>query len=179
MFLRAFLFPLSFLFCVVVAPVDARDAGLAAAPLRAWDGIISDVLFADIADFKLDIREEKGERVYAFLALDRTGEVTLSVVATITPGGSRLPAADWQRAIAAADPATKARNFPEIGARARTEAPRFSSEVALSDVTFVTGDGFFDVVVSVYERSGKADRPPLTALDAARRINAAYDVTRE
>lgn len=179
MFLRVFLFLLMFLFCTVATPVGATDAGLAAAPLRAWDGIISDVLFADIADFKRDVRQERGERVYAFLALDGAGEPSLSVVATIAPGGSRLPAADWQKALAAADPATKMRNFPEIGARARAEAPRFSSEIALSDVTFTTGDGFFDVVVSVYERSGKADRPPLTALDAARRINAAYEATCE
>jgi hypothetical protein len=44
-----------------------------------------------------------------------------------------LPPADWQAAVAAADPAIRARDFPV--------------------------------------------RPPLTAEDAARRINAAYDVT--
>jgi hypothetical protein len=57
--------------------------------------------------------------------------------------------------------------------------PRFSPDGALSSLTFATSDGFFDVSVSVFEASSKAKRPPLTAEDAARRINAAYEATRE
>jgi hypothetical protein len=168
-----------FFFWAVVSSVDAGDADRAAVPLRAWDGIVSATLFTDIADFERDIRQEAGERVYAFLALDGAGGLALSVAVAIAPAGSRLPPADWQTAVAAADPATRARDFPKIGARARVEAPRFSPDGALSGVIFATGDGFFDVAVSVFEGSGSAVRPPLTAEDAARRIAAAYDATRK
>lgn len=166
-------------FWAVVSSVGAGAADRAAAPLRAWDGIVSTTLFADIADFERHIRQEAGERVYAFLARDGAGGLALSVAVAIAPAGSRLPPADWQAAVAAADPATRARDFPEIGARARAEAPRFSPDGALSGVTFTTSDGFFDVAVSVFEESGSAVRPPLAAEDAARRIDAAYDATRE
>ncbi len=179
MYLRAVGLASLFFFWAVISSASAGDGDRAAAPLRAWDGIVSATLFADIADFERDIRQEAGERVYTFLALDGAGRLALSVAVAIAPAGSRLPPADWQAAVAtAADPATRARDFPEIGARARAETPRFSPDGVLSGVIFATGDGFFDVVVSVFEMSGSAARPPLTAEDAARRIDAAYDGTR-
>lgn len=178
MFLRAVGLVSLLFFWAVVSSVGAGDADRAAAPLRAWDGIVSTTLFADIADFERDIRQEAGERVYTFLALDGAGRLALSVAVAIAPAGSRLPPADWQAAVAAADPATRVRDFPEVGARARAEAPRFSPDGMLSGVIFATGDGFFDVAVSVFEVSGSEVRPPLTAEDAARRIEAAYDATR-
>ena len=79
-----------FMFGAVVSSV-AGAADRAAAPLRAWDGIVSATLFANIADFERDIRQEAGERVYAYLALDRTGRLALSVTVSIAPAGSRLP----------------------------------------------------------------------------------------
>jgi hypothetical protein len=166
-------------FWAVVPSVGAWAGDRVAAPLRAWDGIVSVPLFADIADFERNVRQEAGERVYAFLARDAAGGLALSIAVAIAPAGSRLPAANWQAAVTATDPATRARDFPQIGARARAEAPRFSPDGALSGVIFVTSDGFFDVVVSVFEESGSAARLPLTAEDAARRIDAAYDASRE
>lgn len=97
----------------------------------------------------------------------------------IAPAGSRLPAANYQKAVKAADLANKARDFPKIGARARAQASRFSPDGALSGLIFTTLDGFFDVVVSVFEESSSAERPSLTAEDAARRVEAAYNATRE
>jgi hypothetical protein len=148
------------------------------APLRAWDGIVSATLFADIANFERDFRQESGERVYTFLALDKEGKLTLSVVVAIGPAGSRLPLEEWQAAFITADSTSRERDFPKIGSRARAQAPSFSPDGALSGVTFATSDGFFDVAVSVFEASSKAKHPPITAEDAARRINAAYDATR-
>ena len=101
----------------------------------------------------------------------------MSVVVATGPAGSRLPPEEWQAAVASADPTSRERAFPTIGARARAQVPRFSPDGALSSVTVATGDGFFDVTVSVFEASGKAEPPPLTAGDAARRIDDAYDAT--
>lgn len=166
-----------FFFGTVVTSAGGGNADRGTTPLRAWDGIVSATLFADIADFERDLRQESGERVYTFLALDGEGRLALSVVVAIGPGGSRLPPEEWQAAVSAADSTSRERDFPKIGARARAQEPRFSPDGALSGVTFATSDGFFDVAVSVFEASGKAKRPPLTAEDAARRIDAAYDAT--
>ena len=167
-----------FFFCwAVVSAMGAGDTDRAAASLRVLDSIVSTTLFADIADFERNIRQEASERVYTFRALDGAGRLALSVAVAITPAGSRLPPADWQAAVGAADPATRAREFPEIGARARVQTPYFSPDGMLSGVIFATSDGLFDVVVSVFEASSKGVRSPLTAEHAARRIDAAYDTS--
>jgi hypothetical protein len=168
-----------FFFGAVVTLAGGGNPVRGTAPLRAWDDIVSVTLFADIADFKRDFRHESGERVYTFLALDGEGKLTLSMVVAIGPAGSRLPSDKWRTAVSAADAKTRERDFPKIGARARAKEPRFSTDGALSDVTFATSDGFFDVAVSVFEASGKAKGLPLTAEDAARRIDAAYEATRK
>lgn len=157
----------------------AGEADAPSAPLRAWDDIVSTDLLADIADFRRDTGEGPSERVYSFLAVERGERLALSVTVAVAPAGSRLSAADWQAAVAAADAESRARDFPEIGARARAEVGRFSPDGALSDVTFTTGDGFFDVAVSVFEASGSTARPSLTAEDVARRINTAYAAGRK
>lgn len=166
-------------FGTVAASAGGGNADGGTAPLRAWDDIVSVTLLSDIADFERDFRQESGERIYTFLALEGEGKLTLSVVVAIGPAGSRLPAEEWQAAVSAADPASRERDFPKIGARARAQTPRFSPDGALSSVIFTTRDGFFDVVVSVFEASSKAKRPPLTADAAARRVAAAYDATRK
>jgi hypothetical protein len=166
-----------FFFGMVATSTSGGTADCGTAPLRSWDSIVSATFFADIADFERAFRQESGERVYTFFALDKEGKLTLSVVVAIGPVGSRLPPEEWQAAVASADPARRERDFPDIGARARAQVPRFSPDGALSSVTFATRDGFFDVTVSVFEASGKAERPPLTAGDAARRIDDAYDAT--
>lgn len=172
---------LAWLFFVgtVVTSAGGGNVERGAAPLRAWDSIVSATLFADIADFRRDFRQESGERVYTFLALDGEEKLALSVVVAIGPAGSRLPPEEWQAAVTAADSKSRERDFPRIGARAHAQAPRFSPDGALSSVIFTTSDGFFDVVVSVFEASGKVKRPPLTADDAARRVDTAYDATRK
>lgn len=161
----------------VVSSLSAEPGEKFSAPLRAWDTIVSPTLFADIANFDRDIRHEAGERLYAFQTFDAAGKLLLSVAIAIAPAGSRLPQDEWKAAAANADPTMRARDFPEIGARARAEAPRFSPDGALSGVTFTTSDEFFDVVVSVFEESSSIVHPPLTAEDAARRIEAAYRAT--
>lgn len=120
-----------FCFWVFTASVNAGEVARAATPVKAWDGIVSCTLFHDIADFKLDVRQEAGERIYTFLAKDESGELALSVAVAIAPVGSRLPYADFQEAVAAAEPATRKRDFPEIGARARSGysiLPRWSDQ---------------------------------------------------
>jgi hypothetical protein len=176
---RALGFVLFLLFAAVVTRATGGNIGRGAAPLRAWDGIVSTTIFADIGDFKRDLQQATSERMYTFLVLDEKGGVALSIVVAIAPAGSRLPPMEWQALFTAADSTTRARYFPSIGARARAMEPRFSPDGALSSLTFATSDGFFDVSVSVFEASSKANRPPLTAEDAARRINAAYEATRE
>jgi hypothetical protein len=176
-FLRKVTIVCSIFFWIVTFLVSAGEDKRAAAPLRAWDCIISTTLFNDIMDFRREIRQEAGERVYAFSTRD--GEGWISIAVAIAPAGSRLSSPDYQTAIKAADPANRARNFPKIGARARAEASRFSPDGALSGLIFTTYDGFFDVVVSVFEESSSVERPSLTAEDAARRIEAAYDATRK
>lgn len=177
--LRVVGFAWLFFFGTVVTSAGGGNAVQGTAPLRAWDGIVSATLFADIADFERGLRQESGERVYTFLALDGEGKLSLSVVVAIGPAGSRLPPEEWRAAVSAADSTSRERDFPKIGARARAQEPRFSPDGALSSVIFATSDGFFDVAVSVFEASSKAKRLPLTADDAARRVAAAYDATRK
>lgn len=167
------------LFGIVVSSAGGGNADRGAAPLQAWDGIVSTTLFADVADFERDLLQKFGERAYSFLALDGEGRLALSIAVAISPAGSRLPPKEWQAAVAASDSKTRVRDFPKIGARARAMPPRFSPDGALSGVTFATSDGFFDVAVSIFEASSKMERPPLTAEDVARRVDAAYDATRE
>ena len=98
----------------------------ASSPLRAWDDIIVAPVFADIADFAREVKMRAGERVYTFVAVDSAGKLTMSIAVAIAPAGRRLPKADWQKAGAAAKVATRARDFPDLGARARANPPSFS-----------------------------------------------------
>lgn len=166
------------LFWAFVSSVNAGEDSRVASPVRAWDDIVSSMLFSDFANFEFKVRQEPGERVYTFTSTDEAGELALSIAVAIAPVGSRLPVAELQEAIAAADISTRTRDFPDIGARARAAATLFSPEGVISDVTFATSDAFFDVFVSVFEASSSEERPPLTAEDAARRLDSAYDGSR-
>lgn len=176
--MRAIRLPPLFFFWFLVSSVFAGEVHRAAAPVSDWDGIISSTIFSDIADFELDIEQGANERVYAFFAMDEAGELSLSVAVAIAPVGSRLSVVDLQADIAAADPATRTRDFPDISAGARASDTRFGPDGVLSGVIFGTSDGFFDVVVSVLEASGSSERSPLSVEKAARRIDVAYDATR-
>ena len=99
----------------------------------------------------------------------------MSVVVAVGPVGGRLDPEDWKAAVATATASKRARDFPEIGARAQMQEPSFGPDGALSGLVFATSDQLFDVLVSVYEESSAAPRGSLTAIGAARRVEKAYD----
>ena len=164
---------------LVLAPAGACAAERASAPMRAWDRILPGDRFSDIADFVRVISQEGNERVYVFTAPDGDGAVLMSILVSVGPVGKRLDPAAWQTAVDGASDADKARDFPPIGSRAQMQAPSFSPDGAFSGVVFATSDALFDVLVSVYEASSDAPRGTLTATDAARRIEKAYEQTFE
>lgn len=164
---------------LVLAPLGSYAAERASAPLRAWDQLLPADRFSDIAEFRRTISQEGNERVYVFTAAAGDGAVLMSIVVAVGPVGKRLDPAAWQTAVSGASDAEKARDFPRIGSRAQMQAPSFSPDGAISGVVFATSDELFDVLVSVFEAGSDAPRGMLTAADAARRVEKAYEQTFE
>ena len=147
--------------------------------LHAWDLIVTDDLFVDIADFQHIVESRVGERAYRFYTNDETNRIALSVVVVIAPAGKLLALEDWLAGVENADPSIIARDYPEIGARARAETLYLSPDGALSGVTFTTSDESFDVAVTLFEGSGSTEYSMFSAKDVAKKISDTYDDTRK
>ncbi|MDJ0656479.1 MAG: hypothetical protein QNJ40_20125 [Xanthomonadales bacterium] len=165
---------------VPIVALAVLVASCAMAPSRGpanmaeWDQIVSSDLFADVAPFSRNVASDGDGRVFSFAVEERPDEMLMSVVIVVGPPGSRLDADAWAAAVAVASDVERARDFPDLGARAQIQAPSFSPEGAFSGVVFTTADGNFDLQVSVFESSSATPRRSLTAIDAARRVDRAY-----
>ncbi len=142
--------------------------------IPTWDAILVPRLFADIANFEKDTHEKNNDRIFVFSAPKKAGGILVSITVAVAPSGKWLDIRKWKKAYNTANLDQKEKEFPSIGARAQTQPASFSPTGVLTKVIYTTEDNKYDILVSVYEASNQELTTPITAIDAALRIDDAY-----
>lgn len=167
----------------ILVPFLALVFAACAHSLPAWDEIATKAYFADAmrAGTAIDYSIEKADgarryvasvRLSASAGADDAGYVAAVAVA---PAGVFLDPKEVERARAASPPDTLARDFPAIGLRARSEPVFFGPGGATYGVAFTTGDGKYDVKVTLAASPiGAQSDPSFDPHAAARRLETLY-----
>jgi hypothetical protein len=164
------------------APILALAFAACAHGVPIWDEIVTEAFFADAmrAGTAIDYAVETAAGTRSYVASVRfspsaADDAVYVVAVAVTPAGGFLDPEEVERARAASPPDTLVRDFPEIGLRARSEPLFFGPSGAAYGVAFTTGDGKYDVKVSLAARpAGDLPDPDFDPYAAARRLEALY-----
>jgi len=168
----------------ILAPLLALAFAACAHGLSIWDEIVTEAYFADAmrAGTAIDYTVETAEGARSYVASVRlsssAGAVNNAIyvaAVSIAPAGGFLDPEEVERARAASPPDALARDFPAIGLRARSEPLFVGPGGAIYGVAYTTGDGRYDVKVTLATRlTGDLPDPGFDPHAAAQRLETLY-----